>query len=150
MEVIKPVMPENASIKPTLAFSKLEMEFEMASIKPITRSPNTIEEAATIRTTTLEKPSPIPLKKIPRSFIPSLTLRFLKSSQTNARTKEKSVISTRPTLAFLKKTQKKITKTSGRIGKIKYQVGVFFSGRSASITVSLSSSFSSTASFLSK
>lgn len=57
MEVIKPVMPENASIKPTLAFSKLEMEFEMASIKPITRSPNTIEEAATIRTTTLEKPS---------------------------------------------------------------------------------------------
>ena len=126
--------PEKASIRPTLAFSKLEMEFEIASIKPMTRRPNTMEEAATIRTTTFEKPSPIPLKKIPRSFMPALILRFLINSQAKANISENNVISTRPTLAFLKNTQKKITKTKGRIGKIKYQVGVFFSGITGLIT----------------
>ena len=82
--------------------------------------------------------------------MPALILRFLINSQEKANISENNVISTSPTLAFLKNTQKKITKTKGRIGKMKYQVGVFFSGRSASIKVSLSSSFNIPASFLSK
>ena len=123
MKVMRPVMPEKASIRPALAFSTPAIEPEIALMRPIALRPATMVEAATIRTTTFENPSPIPLKKRLTSFIDCLGFFLRMSSATKDKAKEKSVISTSPTFADLKKSQKKMMRTSGSTGKTAYHKG---------------------------
>ena len=85
--------------------------------------PATIVEAATMSTTTFEKPSPMPLKKVDTSFMAAFTSRRRMVSAMKASAKEKSVISTSPTFACLKKAQKKIVSPSGSTGKTAYHAG---------------------------
>ena len=63
MKVMKAIIHENPSLKPVPEISMLLSAFEIVSIKPIVLRPATIFDAARIKITTFEKPSPIPLKK---------------------------------------------------------------------------------------
>ena len=100
-------------------------------MSPIAESPATMVEAATISTTTFEKPSPMPRKKRFTSFIEPFMFFLRTSSEMKAQTKEKSVISTRPILTDLKQAQKKIVRMSGSTGKIAYQTGASVSSSSS-------------------
>ena len=93
------IFHENPSIKPVPEIYMLLSAFEIVSIKPIVLRPATIVDAATIKITTFENPSPIHLKKTFTS-LEQVSIPFIrKSSAIKDNAKEKSVTSTRYTLA---------------------------------------------------
>ncbi len=123
MKVMRAIIYENQSIKPVPEIYMLLSAFEIVSIKPIVLRPATIVDAATIKITTFENPSPIHLKKTFTSLEQVSILFIRKSSAIKDNAKEKSVTSTRTTLADLKHMKKPIVRTSGITGKRAYHVG---------------------------
>lgn len=113
------IFHENPSIKPVPEISMLLSAYEIVSIL----SSTTIVNAATINITTFENPSPIHIKKTFTS-LEQVSIPFIrKSSAIKDNAKEKSVTSTRTTLADLKNMKKPIARTSGITGKRAYHVG---------------------------
>ena len=100
MKVMMGIIHENPSIKPVPEIYMLLSAFEIVSIKPIVLRP-----ATTIEITTFENPSPIHLKKTFTSLEQASIPLLRESSAIKANAKEKSVTSTRHTLANLKNIQ---------------------------------------------
>ena len=107
------IFHENPSIKPVPEISMLLSAYEIVSIL----SSTTIVNAATINITTFENTSPIHIKKTFTSLEQASILFIRKSSAIKDNAKEKSVTSTRTTLADLKNIKKPIARTSGITGK---------------------------------
>lgn len=123
MKVMMGIIHENPSFKPVPEIYMLLSAFEIVSIKPIVLRPATIVNAATIKITTFENTSPIHIKKAFTSLEQASIPFIRKSSVKKANAKEKSVTSTRITLANIKNIQKPIARTSGITGKRAYHVG---------------------------
>ena len=118
------IIHENPSLKPVPEISMLLSALEIVSIKPIVLRLATIVDAARIKITTFEKPSPIRLKKTFTSLEQASISFICESSAIKANAKEKSVTSTRTTLPDLKNIPKPIARTKGITGKRAYHVGM--------------------------
>lgn len=106
MKVMRAIIYENPSIKPVPEIYMLLSAFEIVSIL----SSTTIVNAATIKITTFENPSPIHLKKTFTSLEQASIPFIRKSSAIKVNAKEKSVTSTRTTLADLKNIQTQLAR----------------------------------------